>query len=126
MTDRAGDGARVYEFETWAEEWDVACTLELQDDGRFAYGEYWTCSLAATGGDVSGRWSREGDAIILRPEWREGATFLQLPVGEEVRAVDRGDVLECGSFKLTLRDETPPGPPPSAPPGIGAVPKRPL
>jgi len=107
MTDGAGGGVRVYELKTWAEEWDVQCTLELKDDGRFHYDEYWTCSLASAGGDVSGRWSREGGDVVLHPDWSEGGTFLGLRVGEERRGAERGDVLKFGSFELELREEAP-------------------
>ena len=107
---------RIYEAEFWAEEWDVTCTLELHDDCRFEYGEDWTCSLAATGGDARGSWSRDGDAVVLRPDWSEGATFLRLRTGEERRAVEAGDVLDFGdAFRFRLRKEAPAEPPPPAP-----------
>ena len=124
MTDGAGDGAgdgvraRVYDLKTWAEEFDVECTLELKDDGRFHYDEYWTCYGAAVSGEVSGRWSREDGDVVLHPDWSEGGTFLGLRVGEERRGPERGDVLEFGAFELRLREEVPPAEPsrPAAPP----------
>jgi hypothetical protein len=121
MTDGAGDGvrARVYELKTWAEEFDVECTLTLERDGRFHYDEYWTCYGAAVSGEVSGRWSREeGDVVVRHPDWAEGGTFLALRVGEERRGADRGDVLKFGAFELELRKEAPPAEPsrPAAPP----------
>ncbi|MFL5383023.1 MAG: hypothetical protein ACJ8GN_10950 [Longimicrobiaceae bacterium] len=120
---------RIYETGFRAEEWDVACTLELRDDGRFEYGEYWTCSLAATGGDVRGSWSREGDAVILRPDWSEGATFLRLRIGEEIRAAEAGDTLDVGDgFRLRLRKEAaaePAPPPPREPVPMPAAPAAP-
>jgi hypothetical protein len=117
---------RIYETEFRADEWDVACTLELKEDGRFEYGEYWTCYLAATGGDVRGSWSQEGDAVVLRADWCQGATFLRLPFGEERRAEQAGGALVLGDrFTFRLRTEAPaepsPVPPPdTVPPPVGA------
>ncbi|HEX8671640.1 MAG TPA: hypothetical protein VF710_07115, partial [Longimicrobium sp.] len=97
-------------------EWDIEHRLELDDDGRFWYSEYWTCYMATTGGDAQGRWSQRGDTVVLHPEQTEGATMVPMEPGTELLAVIAGDsVLLDSGVRLSLRVEPPAAPPPPRP-----------
>lgn len=87
-------------------EWNIAATLELQDDGRFEYGEHWTCYLAATGAHAKGRWSRRGDALVLQPDESDEAPYLTMKAGTEIVGNMTADHVDFGfGFVLKLKVE---------------------
>ena len=98
---------KLYEDYTQTlDSWNITSNLKLEDDGRFSYDETWADYTNATvGGIVEGSWRREGDAIILHPHSVEG-TIGRWVVGQERRAVERGDILDFGNgFKLHVPPE---------------------
>jgi hypothetical protein len=83
--------------------WNIASTLELEDDGRFCYDETWTDYTNATiGMTAEGTWRREAGALVLHPLRVEGAVGSWV-AGQERKGVERGDTLDFGDSLTLLR-----------------------
>jgi hypothetical protein len=88
--------------------WNVSCTLELTDDGRFSYSEGRTdYTNASLSGGAGGTWRRGVGAIFFRAERVYPPMYFPWVAGQELIATVRGDALEF-AHGWTLRPPTPP------------------
>jgi hypothetical protein len=95
---------KTYLDRSWAQEFDVTSSLELEDDGRFYYSEYYSCYGAAGDGSVSGTWRRSGDAFFLLPEHvGEHMNSHEWAVGRERQLIEQGGQLIGDRFSMHLR-----------------------
>ncbi|MCA1614423.1 MAG: hypothetical protein LC800_09875, partial [Acidobacteria bacterium] len=93
---------KVYEDESMATDaMNSSSILKLEDDGQFRYDEQWSDFAGSTGVTVEGSWRHDGGAVVLHPLSVSG-TIGSWVVGEERKAVERGDTLDFGGG-FTLR-----------------------
>ena len=87
--------------------WNVSCTLELEDDGKFSYSEGQTdYTNASLSGGAGGTWRRGDGVIILLAERVYPPMYFPWAVGQELIAKLRDGALDFGGG-WTLRPPTP-------------------
>jgi hypothetical protein len=93
---------------SYAQEFDVTSTLELEDDGRFSYSEYYSCYGAAFSGSVSGTWRQSGDTVFLLTEQvGEHMNPHEWAIGQERQVIEQGDKLIGDRFSMSLQRDEP-------------------
>src|SRR5918911_251090 len=87
--------------------WNVSCTLELEDNGRFSYSEGWTdYTNASLSGGAGGTWRRGEGVIVFRTERVYPPIYFPWEIGQELVARLRDGVLDF-AHGWTLRPPTP-------------------
>jgi hypothetical protein len=87
--------------------WNVSCTLELEDDGRFSYSEGRTdYTNASLSGGAGGTWRRGEGLIFFRAERVYPPMYFPWEVGQELIARLRDGALDFGRG-WTLRPPSP-------------------
>jgi hypothetical protein len=82
--------------------------LELEDDGRFYYSEYYSCYGAAFSGTVRGTWRKSGDTVFLLTEHvGEGMNSNDWVIGQERQVIEQGDKLIGDRFSMYLQHDEP-------------------
>jgi hypothetical protein len=77
--------------------WNVSCTLELKDDGRFSYSEGRTdYTNASLSGGAGGTWRRGDGVIVFRTERVYPPIYFPWEVGRELIARGRDGALDFG------------------------------
>jgi hypothetical protein len=99
---------RTYLDSSYAQEFDVTSTLELEDDGRFYYSEYYSCYGAAFSGSVRGTWRQSGDKVFLLTEQvGEHMNPYDWVVGQERQLIEQGNQLIGDRFSMYLQRDEP-------------------
>jgi hypothetical protein len=81
----------------FAQEFTISAYLKLEDDGHFYYSESWISYGGGIGGEARGTWRQSGDTLFFLTERKESPTSLDFVEGQELRATERGGMIDFGS-----------------------------
>lgn len=97
---------KYVDYSHYNNESSIDITLEINDDGRFSYDEWWHTYGSSSGGQASGTWHEDNEAFYFHCDYADGQFIFQWSAGGESKAVKKEDSIEFGGyFEMSLVSE---------------------